>query len=201
MQAADTTKLLLSMKVTEIGEKSEMFADVVCGMKKEDMLDTVRCFMNSKSEKALRSILDKIPARVVAEMTTELNTDESSKILSGLSTNAAAVVSKLPEDQQVNVLGRLGGDSMFQMTKGLFAAYKIDKSASSQERNKTKAEAIDTGRRLAPALARMAESELCEIFKSASPEHISGVLFALVEDKRRSVHSLAAARPCRADAG
>ena len=196
MQAADTTKLLLSMKVTEIGEKSEMFADVVCGMKKEDMLDTVRCFMNSKSEKALRSILDKMPARVVAEMTTELNTDESSKILSGLShERAAAVVSKLPEDQQVNVLGRLGGDSMFQMTKGLFAAYKIDKSASSQERNKTKAEAIDTGRRLAPALARMAESELCEIFKSASPEHISGVLFALVEDKRRSVHSLAAARP------
>ena len=48
MQAADTTKLLLSMKVTEIGEKSQMFADVVCGMKKEDMLDTVRCFMNSK---------------------------------------------------------------------------------------------------------------------------------------------------------
>ena len=110
-----------------------------------------------------------MPARVVAEMTTELNTDESSKILSGLShERAAAVVSKLPEDQQVSVLGRLGGDSMFQMTKGLFAAYKIDKSASSQERNKTKAEAIDTGRRLAPALARMAESELCEIFKSAS---------------------------------
>ena len=52
---------------------------------------------------------------------------------------------KLPVELQAGVIGLLGGDSMFQMTKTLYAAYKVDKNSSAQERSRMKADAQDTG--------------------------------------------------------
>jgi len=197
MQSNDATQLMKNMSSGEISEKAEMFADVICGMKEDDMLVCVRELMNSRTaEKGLKSVLDKMPARVVAELTGKLDKGENTRLLSGLShERTAAIVSKLPVELQAGVIGLLGGDSMFQMTKTLYAAYKVDKNSSAQERSRMKADAQDTGHRLAPALASMDTEELRDNFKQATPEHIGGCLFALIDAKRRQVGSKAIARP------
>jgi Mg/Co/Ni transporter MgtE len=197
MQANDATQLMKSMSSVDIADKSEMFADVIGGMKEDDMLVCIRELMNSQTaEKGLKSVLDKMPARIVAELTGKLNAGENTKLLSGLShERTAAIVSKLPVEQQSSVIGLLGGDSMFQMTKSLHAAYKVDKNSSAQERSRMKADAQDTGHRLAPALATMETEELRENFKQATAEHIAGCLFALIDAKRRQIGTQAIARP------
>ena len=96
MQSNDATQLMKSMSSGEISEKAEMFADVICGMKEDDMLVCVRELMNSRTaEKGLKSVLDKMPARVVAELTGKLDKGENTRLLSGLShERTAAIVSK-----------------------------------------------------------------------------------------------------------
>lgn len=117
-------------------------------------------------------------------------------MLAGLSMEStAAIVAKMPEDRQAGVMSMLGGDSLFQMTRHLFRAYRVDKSASAQERHKMKADAEEMGRRIARPISLKDKLDLGEIFRQATPEHLGGCIFALVEDSARSVTSQTNSRP------
>ena len=196
MQASDVTELLKTMKSDDLSEKSVMFANVLNSMKPEDMVKAVRVLMNSDaSDDGLKSILDQMPARTVAELAGSFDEEETTKMLAGLSSDrVAAVVSKLPTERQADVISLLGGDSMLQMTKCLHACYKVDKSLSLQERMRVKQSAQETARRVAPALGRLAPAQLTSTFENAEAEHIAGCLFALVEDKRISLVSSSKSR-------
>ena len=197
MQASDGVKMLAACGNEVISEKSGTFADHLCTLKEDDMVDAVRAMLSTeKGTKGMQLILDKMPARVVADLSTKLDEQENSKMLSGLThERATEIVAKLPADRQANVLNMLGSDSMYQMTKNLYNAYKTDKNLSSTERKRLQADAEDTCRRIAQALSRMSQTEMTEVFQKASVEHLGGCLYALVEDKKRSVSTTAAARP------
>ena len=191
MQASDVTSLLKSMKADDLSEKSAMFANVLTSMKSEDMVIAVRALMQSNSsEDGLKSILDQMPARTVAELAGTFDEVETTKMLAGLSGDrVAAVVAKLPTERQADIISLLGGESMFQMTRGLHACYKVDKMLAVQERMRLKQSAQETARRVAPALSRLAPEQLTSTFANADAEHLAGCLFALVEDKRISLVS------------
>jgi len=197
MQASDATKLMTSMSSDDLTEKAEMYANALSAMKDEERVDAVRALMATpEAEKGITAIFEKLPARTVAEMAVSLKRDETSKLLSSLTLEStAAIVSKLPEELQMSVMSMLGGDSLYQMTKTLYQAYKIDKSASAQERKKMQADAEDACRRFARPLGLRDKIELGDMFRQASEEHIGGCLYALVQNKLRSVTSTADARP------
>lgn len=197
MQASDATNLMMSMSSDDLTEKAEIYANALNAMKDHEMVDAVRALMATpEAEKGLTAIFEKMPARTVAEMAANLKKDETSKLLSGLTLEStAAIVSKLPEELQTSVMSMLGGDSLYQMTKTLCQAYKVDKSASAQERKKMQADAEDAGRRFARPLALREKIELGDMFRQASVEHLGGCLYALVQNKLRSVTSTADARP------
>jgi len=192
MQTSDVTTMLKTMNSAALKEKSAMFANVLSAMKPADMAVAVRELMKKSgdSDDGLKTILDQMPARIVAELANAFDERETTKMLSGLpSDKVAAVVSKMPTERQADVMSNLGGDSMLQMTKSLHACYKVDKALSAQERIRVKQSAQETARRIAPALARLAPAQLTTTFKDTGAEHLAGCVFALVEDKRISLVS------------
>lgn len=197
MQTSDSKKILASMPSTAIAERAEMLSTVLTAMKEDDMVDAVRALIAAPhSEKGLTAIFEKMPARYVADIAAKIDKEDTAKMLAGLSMEStAAIVAKMPEDRQAGVMSMLGGDSLFQMTRHLFRAYRVDKSASAQERHKMKADAEEMGRRIARPISLKDKLDLGEIFRQATPEHLGGCIFALVEDSARSVTSQTNSRP------